>query len=87
MRRGNGGLPYGSGPPKGIALRREGSRRASQAEAAPSNPIDDEDDPDLDPSSSEDPQGQHNLRWAVAQHVRVRMHHVKGMHIMVVTFP
>ena len=65
MRRGNGGLPYGSGPPKGIALRREGSRRSSQAAAAPSHPIDDEDDPDLAPSSSDDPQGQHNLRLGV----------------------
>ncbi len=63
LLRGNGGLPYGSIPPKGIALRRESSRRLESVSAR-SNPADDYDDDegDLGATDSGDPQGRHNLR-------------------------
>lgn len=65
--RGNGGLPYGSGPPKGIALRRESSRRYEPVSAR-SNPADDDDDDegDLGATDSGDPEGRHNLRLDLA---------------------
>lgn len=63
--RGNGGLPYGAAHPKGIALRREGSRRYGDSAGGVSNPNDD-DDNDLGATDSGDPQGQHNLRCGLA---------------------
>lgn len=58
--RGNGGVSYGHS--KGIAMRRESSRRY-ESPSARSNPNDDEDDADLGATDSGDPQGRHNLRY------------------------
>ena len=58
--RGNGCVL--SGHPKGIAMRRESSRRY-ESPSARSNPNDDEEDADLGATDSGDPQGRHNLRY------------------------
>lgn len=61
--RGNGCVPYGH--PKGIAMRRESSRRY-ESPSARSNPNDDEEDADLGATDSGDPQGRHNLRYQLS---------------------